>query len=69
MWNRVDLKARGKEAFRKNYWASVAVALLSGWSQQYRQAAEEMRWIQEAVHQDMRIIMGEICLAPCLQEF
>ena len=30
MWNRVDLKARGKEAFRKNYWASVAVALLSG---------------------------------------
>lgn len=28
MWNRKELKARGKQAFRANYWRSVLVALL-----------------------------------------
>ncbi|MCI8294219.1 MAG: DUF975 family protein [Hespellia sp.] len=28
MWNRVDLKMRGKAAFQKNYWSCVAVAFI-----------------------------------------
>lgn len=28
MWNRIDLKTRGKAAFRKNYWSCVAVAFI-----------------------------------------
>ncbi|MBR4528676.1 MAG: DUF975 family protein [Lachnospiraceae bacterium] len=28
MWNRADLKAKGKEAFKRNYWLSVLVALI-----------------------------------------
>ena len=28
MWNRAELKARGKEAFRANYWECVVVALI-----------------------------------------
>lgn len=28
MWNRVDLKMRGKLAFTRNYWSAVAVALV-----------------------------------------
>ena len=28
MWNRVDVKARGKQAFLKNYWPSVGAAFL-----------------------------------------
>ena len=28
MWTRYDLKMRGREAFLRNYWASVVVALV-----------------------------------------
>lgn len=28
MWNRIDLKMRGKAAFKKNYWSCVLVALI-----------------------------------------
>ena len=28
MWNRIDLKMRGKAAFQQNYWACVAVAFI-----------------------------------------
>lgn len=28
MWTRVELKIRGKQAFQRNYWSSVAVALV-----------------------------------------
>lgn len=28
MWSRIDLKMRGKEAFQRNYWSAVAVALI-----------------------------------------
>ncbi len=30
MWNRAELKAKGKEAFKRNYWPSVLVALILG---------------------------------------
>ena len=30
MWNRVDVKARGKQAFKGNYWPSVGAAFLLG---------------------------------------
>ena len=29
MWNRADIKSRGKELFRRNYWKAVAAALLA----------------------------------------
>lgn len=28
MWNRKELKAKGKDAFQANYWRSVLVALV-----------------------------------------
>lgn len=30
MWNRQELKARGKDAFKRNYWPSVGAALILG---------------------------------------
>lgn len=31
MWNRVEVKAKGKAGFKRNYWNCVVVSLILRW--------------------------------------
>ena len=72
MWNRKDLKAKGKAAFRANYWPSVlaaliAVALFGGGSVAVGNSASDATAEQTAaIEQELEGIPPEVVLAILL---